>query len=68
MIFFLTTDGKYISVGSHDNCIYLYKYEEGVVLKVGKCSGHSSYVTHLDWSSDSTTILSNSGDYEVLAC
>jgi len=60
-------DGKYISVGSHDNCIYLYKYEEGVVLKVGKCSGHSSYVTHLDWSSDSSTILSNSGDYEVLA-
>jgi len=60
-------DGKYISVGSHDNCIHMYKYEEGVVLKLGKCSGHSSYVTHLDWSSDSTTILSNSGDYEVLA-
>ncbi|KAL4720416.1 hypothetical protein ACJJTC_009762 [Scirpophaga incertulas] len=29
-------------------------------------SGHSSYITHLDWSEDSQYIRSNSGDYEVL--
>ncbi|KAL4708209.1 hypothetical protein ACJJTC_016868 [Scirpophaga incertulas] len=31
-------------------------------------SGHSSYITHLDWSEDSQYIRSNSGDYEVLFC
>lgn len=30
--------------------------------------GHSSFVTHLDWSSDSVHLCSNSGDYEVLYC
>ncbi|KAL1138870.1 hypothetical protein AAG570_008932 [Ranatra chinensis] len=28
--------------------------------------GHSSFITHLDWSADSQYLRSNSGDYEVL--
>ncbi|XP_064159216.1 echinoderm microtubule-associated protein-like 2, partial [Anguilla rostrata] len=28
--------------------------------------GHSSFVTHLDWSADSQYIVTNSGDYEIL--
>lgn len=32
----------------------------------GKCTGHSSYITHLDWSPDNKYIMSNSGDYEIL--
>ena len=28
--------------------------------------GHSSFITHLDWSSDSTYLQTNSGDYELL--
>uniref|UniRef100_A0A672TA44 EMAP like 4 n=1 Tax=Sinocyclocheilus grahami TaxID=75366 RepID=A0A672TA44_SINGR len=28
--------------------------------------GHSSYITHLDWSPDNKFIMSNSGDYEIL--
>ncbi|XP_034239530.1 echinoderm microtubule-associated protein-like 2 isoform X6 [Thrips palmi] len=28
--------------------------------------GHSSFITHLDWSADSQLLRSNSGDYEVL--
>ncbi|XP_010148849.1 PREDICTED: echinoderm microtubule-associated protein-like 4, partial [Eurypyga helias] len=28
--------------------------------------GHSSYITHLDWSPDNKYIMSNSGDYEIL--
>lgn len=30
--------------------------------------GHSSYITHLDWSPDNKYIMSNSGDYEILYC
>ncbi len=28
--------------------------------------GHSSFVTHIDWSADSEFLQSNSGDYELL--
>ncbi|XP_041351866.1 echinoderm microtubule-associated protein-like 2 isoform X3 [Gigantopelta aegis] len=61
-------DGKYLAVGSRDNCIYVYQVSEGgsTYAKVGKCSGHSSFITHLDWSVDSQYLRSNSGDYEVL--
>lgn len=30
--------------------------------------GHSSFITHLDWSADGQYLRSNSGDYEVLYC
>uniref|UniRef100_A0A8C7X8W4 EMAP like 4 n=1 Tax=Oryzias sinensis TaxID=183150 RepID=A0A8C7X8W4_9TELE len=63
-----SVDGTMLAVGSHDNFIYLYN-----VLERGhkysrylKCSGHSSYITHLDWSPDNNFIMSNSGDYEIL--
>ncbi|XP_071963510.1 77 kDa echinoderm microtubule-associated protein-like isoform X4 [Antedon mediterranea] len=61
-------DGNYIAIGSHDNYIYVYAVTENgrKYSKVGKCSGHSSYVTHLDWSADSQCLQSNSGDYEIL--
>ncbi|XP_061645666.1 echinoderm microtubule-associated protein-like 4 isoform X2 [Phyllopteryx taeniolatus] len=63
-----SVDGALLAVGSHDNFIYVYgvadrgrKYS-----RYGKCSGHSSYITHLDWSPDNNFIMSNSGDYEIL--
>ncbi|XP_016134096.1 echinoderm microtubule-associated protein-like 4 [Sinocyclocheilus grahami] len=31
-----------------------------------RLQGHSSYITHLDWSPDNKFIMSNSGDYEIL--
>ncbi|MFT7817186.1 echinoderm microtubule-associated protein-like 4-like [Arapaima gigas] len=63
-----STDGTLLAVGSHDNFIYIYTVcEKGRRhSRHGKCAGHSSYITHLDWSADSTHIMSNSGDYEIL--
>lgn len=61
-------DGKYLAVGSHDNFIYIFTVSEDgkQYKKHGKLMGHSSYVTHLDWSKDSQFLQSNSGDYEIL--
>ncbi|XP_070578135.1 77 kDa echinoderm microtubule-associated protein-like isoform X3 [Ptychodera flava] len=61
-------DGNYLAIGSHDNYIYVYAVSENGYKynKVGRCNGHTSFITHLDWSSDSQYIQSNSGDYEVL--
>lgn len=30
--------------------------------------GHSSFITHLDWAFDSSCLVTNSGDYEILYC
>ncbi|XP_070697901.1 echinoderm microtubule-associated protein-like 1 isoform X6 [Pempheris klunzingeri] len=61
-------DGNFLAIGSHDNYIYIYAVGENgrKYSRVGKCSGHSSFITHLDWSVDSQYLVSNSGDYEIL--
>uniref|UniRef100_A0A8D0GL56 Echinoderm microtubule-associated protein-like 4 n=1 Tax=Sphenodon punctatus TaxID=8508 RepID=A0A8D0GL56_SPHPU len=63
-----SVDGTFLAVGSHDNFIYLYIVTENgrKYSRYGKCTGHSSYITHLDWSPDNKYIMSNSGDYEIL--
>ncbi|XP_015218317.1 echinoderm microtubule-associated protein-like 4 isoform X2 [Lepisosteus oculatus] len=63
-----SVDGALLAVGSHDNFIYLYTVSEKgrKYSRYGKCTGHSSYITHLDWSPDNKFIMSNSGDYEIL--
>ncbi|KAI6067833.1 Echinoderm microtubule-associated protein-like 1 isoform X5 [Aix galericulata] len=61
-------DGNFLAIGSHDNCIYIYGVNENgrKYTRIGKCSGHSSFITHLDWSVNSQYLVSNSGDYEIL--
>uniref|UniRef100_A0A8C7RKG9 EMAP like 1 n=1 Tax=Oncorhynchus mykiss TaxID=8022 RepID=A0A8C7RKG9_ONCMY len=61
-------DGNFLAIGSHDNYIYIYAVGESgrKYGRVGKCSGHFSFITHLDWSVDSQYLVSNSGDYEIL--
>ncbi|CAK1582473.1 unnamed protein product [Parnassius mnemosyne] len=61
-------DNKYVALGSRDNFIYIYQVDDNCsrYSRLGKCLGHSSYITHLDWSEDSQYIRSNSGDYELL--
>ncbi|XP_060804047.1 echinoderm microtubule-associated protein-like 2 isoform X3 [Amyelois transitella] len=61
-------DNSMVAIGSRDNFIYVYRVEDNGAryTRIGKCLGHSSYITHLDWSEDSQYIRSNSGDYELL--
>lgn len=61
-------DGGMVALGSRDTHIYIYQVSEDGMkyTRIGRCSGHSSYISHLDWSLDNQTLRSNSGDYELL--
>ena len=74
-------DGRVLAVASADQCIYLYAADgdaygltrTGDLLSprrgtryLAKCSGHSSTVKHLDWSTDSRVLQSNDQSYELL--
>lgn len=56
---------RYLAVGSHDNCIFVYDVEKDYSLYC-KFNKHNSFVTSLDWSVDSTYIRSVCGAYEKL--
>ncbi|KAM7375782.1 hypothetical protein PAMP_005554 [Pampus punctatissimus] len=53
-------DGAHLAVGSNDNSVDIY----GVVQrykKVGECIGSNSFITHMDWSTDSKHLQTNDG-------
>lgn len=61
-------DGAMVALGSRDNQIYVYQVSDDGLRynRVGRCTGHSSFITHIDWAVDNQTLRSNSGDYELL--
>lgn len=61
-------DGRFLALGSRDNHIYIYQVSEEYrkYNRIGRCSGNSSFITNIDWTTDGTYIQSNSGDYEHL--
>jgi WD40 repeat protein len=58
-------DNTMLAVGSHDNNIYIFDATKKYKLKE-KLTGHSSFITCLDWSQGSDWIRSNCGAYELL--
>jgi hypothetical protein len=59
--------GSKLAVASHDN--YIDLYETQTWERYAECRGHSSYVTHFDWSAgerESEIIQSTCGAYELL--
>lgn len=57
---------KYLAIGSHDNFIYVYDVKTYSDSKAKKLTGHSSFITSIDWSIDSEYIRTNCGAYELL--
>ena len=63
--------GDYLAVGSHDNHIYLFA-TTGVMESddppalTATCTGHTSFITHIDWTVDGAYLRSNCGAYELL--
>ena len=57
--------GNFLAVGSHDNFVYVYDVNHNYKL-ISKFVKQNSFITSLDWSTDSNSIQSVSGSYEVL--
>jgi microtubule-associated protein-like 6 len=58
-------DGRFLAVGAHDNCIYMYSVPQQFKRKF-KFSKHNSYISHFDFSLDGRYMQSNCGAYELL--
>ena len=59
-------DGRLVAVGSADNFIDVYAVQKNIIEYKYECKGHSSFITHLDWSADSQYLQSCCGAYELL--
>lgn len=59
-------DHEMLAIGSHDNFIYLLQTQKKYKLFKKKMTGHSSFVTGLDWSQDSEWMRSTDGAHELL--
>ncbi|ERE73685.1 echinoderm microtubule-associated protein-like 5 [Cricetulus griseus] len=53
-------DGTYLAVGCNDSSVDIYGVAQRYK-KVGECVGSLSFITHMDWSSDSRYLQTNDG-------
>ena len=58
-------DGAALAVGSHDNLVHVYDARRKYT-KTATLAGHSSFISHFDWSSCSALLRTNCGGYELL--
>ena len=59
-------DLRTLAVASHDQTIDLYDCADSRYLRLKRCIGHSATVSHIDWSIDSTLLMSQCNAYELL--
>ena len=63
----ISPDGNKVAVGASDNVIYVADLDtDGDIKETIRLLGHTSGVTHVDWSADGLFLRSNSSDYELL--
>mmetsp|Transcript_7472 Transcript_7472/g.24809 ORF Transcript_7472/g.24809 Transcript_7472/m.24809 type:complete len:915 (+) Transcript_7472:548-3292(+) len=58
-------NSRFLAAASHDTFIDIFSVDEDFA-RIGRCSGHSATVTHIDWSADGSILATNSGAYEIL--
>ena len=58
-------DGRTLAVGTHGSVIVLLDVAAKYKI-VGTINSHHSFLTHMDWSADSSFLRSNDGAYELL--
>lgn len=58
-------DGSKLAVGSHDNNVYIYDVDNNYQL-LSRVGGGTSFITSVDWSTDSSYLQLNNGAYEYL--
>lgn len=63
----ITLTSSALAAGSRDSFIYVYQVTPSSLRLTHKLRGHSSSITHLDFSSDSLLLRSTCAAYELLA-
>ena len=58
-------NGQYLAVGSDENTIDIYDIGKQYT-RIGVSKGHSSKITHMDWSTDSALLQTTSANCELL--
>ena len=66
--FFLFPGDAYVASSLQQHSVLQSQKGKRNLPSVLLSQGHSSFITHLDWSVNSQFLVSNSGDYEILYC
>ncbi|CAD8173443.1 unnamed protein product [Paramecium pentaurelia] len=61
----ISPNNEYIAFGSHDNCIYIYRIPE-FVIHLKPLRKHSAFIKNVDFSVDSTKLISTCGSFDLI--